>query len=97
MLPMTETESIELLKTLEAHEPELPCDLGIRQDDTCPNPAKWIMFRKPCCEVTSTPALACDSCKETRLMNRIGVVCRGCNTLHPDASAAYARIELIRQ
>lgn len=88
-----QTDGLTILEIVG--EQELPCDLGQRQDEACPRPAKWIMFRKPCCPATATPALACTSCKDHRLMNRIGVVCRACGHIHPDAAEAYARIEAL--
>lgn len=74
---------------------QLPCDYG--REAGCPRPAEWVLYRKPCCTSAFTPALACDQCKEARLMNRIAVECEGCGHVVMDAASAYSHMERLRK
>lgn len=89
------SQVVGLAELMESGAFELPCDLGTKLDVECPNPARWVMWRKPCCEAAASPALACEGCKERRLMNHIAVICRHCGAVHMDSASAYMRIEAL--
>ena len=94
---MSTQPTIEVIDLTEmVHEVELPCDYsgdgmlrGVHDD-----PARWVMWTKDHgCGVKIR--LACDTCKESRLMNRIGIECEPCGYVEMDAASAYSRIEAL--
>ena len=71
---------------------EIPCDYaggGLCQDD----PARWVMFRKPCCPGGAGVRLACELCKEARLLDQLSLECQFCGFIYEHAPEAYSRIE----
>jgi len=89
----TNTEDITILEMVDDHE--IACELGTNMTDECPNTAKWVMFRKSgmCGCVGLPPALACDSCKDSRMSSEGAVVCVFCRGVIAPARHGYARIE----
>lgn len=75
---------------------EVPCEFYEDGRVLCQNePAKWVMHRNPCCPATMYPVLACDCCKEARVMDMIALECRFCNHIWEHAPDAYSMIEKI--
>lgn len=70
----------------------LPCEYagepGCRDD-----PASWVLFLKPCCPAGGGIRLACELCKESRLMDMHSVQCEFCGHIFEHAPEAYSRIE----
>lgn len=56
--------------------------------------AEWVLYREPCCErAASTPALACGTCKDARVMDMISLECHFCGRIWEHATDAYSMIE----
>lgn len=89
----TETIIETVVPDLTAHEFDICCDVGPLDgggdNDDCSRPARWLMWRK-CCGNCS---LACDQCKDDRVMNRTAVLCHTCDTYFFDAPDCYMYIE----
>lgn len=79
-------------------EIETPCEFYEDGRVLCQNDAaKWIMHRNPCCPATMYPVLACDCCKEARVMDMIALECRFCGHLWEHAPDAYSLIEALNK
>lgn len=71
---------------------EIPCDYA--DESTCPDePARWVLFLKPCCPAGGGVRLACERCKENRLMDAHSVECASCGFIYEHAPEAYSRVE----
>ena len=75
---------------------ETPCDFFVDGKVLCQGePAEWVLYRNPCCAATLHPALACECCKEARVMNMIALECGYCGHIWEEAPDAYSMIERI--
>ena len=73
---------------------DIPCDFFVDGKVLCQGEAAhWVMYRNPCCVQTMTPALACDCCKEARVMDMIALECGYCGHIWENAPDAYSMIE----
>jgi hypothetical protein len=73
---------------------EVPCEFYEDGRVLCQNdPAQWVMHRNPCCPATMYPVLACDTCKDARVMDMIALECRHCGHIWENAPDAYSMIE----
>lgn len=74
---------------------DLSCDFYVDGKVLCQgDPAHWVMYRTPCCGTSaSTPALACDTCKEARVLNMISLECHWCGKVWESSVDAYSMIE----
>lgn len=71
---------------------DIKCDYA--DEPTCrDDPARWVLFLKPCCPAGGGVRLACDQCKENRLMDMHSVECGFCGHIYDHAPEAYSRIE----
>lgn len=70
----------------------LPCDYS-DEHRMVDEPASWVMFLKPCCPEGGGIRLACEHCKEGRLMDMHSVQCEFCGHIFEHAPEAYSRIE----
>lgn len=69
-----------------------PCDYS--DERQCPDePAAWVLHLKPCCPAGGGFRLACDKCKEARLMDAHSVECGFCGYIFEHAPEAYHYIE----
>lgn len=69
-----------------------PCEYS--DESSCPDdPAAWVLHLKPCCPAGGGFRLACDSCKENRLMDAHSVQCVHCGYIFEHAPEAYHYIE----
>lgn len=71
---------------------EIPCDFA-DMPDCRDEPAKWVLHRNKCCPDVPPAALACESCKEGRLLDRYALECRWCGFIWEHAPEAYCYIE----
>jgi hypothetical protein len=72
----------------------IPCDYAGEAE--CPDlPAEWVLYRKPCCLAGVAPKLACEPCKEARLMDGMSVECEHCGHVYDHAPDAYSYMERI--
>ena len=73
---------------------DVPCEFYEDGRVLCQNdPAEWVMYRNPCCPATMHPVLACECCKEARVMDMIALECRFCGHIWESAPDAYSMIE----
>lgn len=92
---MTQTtlSPIEVLEVVGSFE--LPCDFYVDGKVLCQGEAaQWVLYRECCCAAAaSTPALACDICKEARVHDMISLECHWCGKVWEHATEAYTLIE----
>ena len=89
-MTMTHIEVTHLEEIVGAME--IPCDYSTER--ACPDlPAKWVMHLKVCCPHVAMQKLACDGCKEQRLMDAFSLECEFCGTVFDHAPDAYRYIE----
>ena len=70
---------------------EIPCDYS--DEPACGGGSpSWVLFFS-CCEGGSGVRLACDICKDERLMDRVSIECPACGHIFEHAPEAYSRIE----
>ena len=75
---------------------EISCDYA-DESWSCPDqPARWVMHIKPCCPAIPLHKLACDQCKEARLMDAFSIECPDCGHITEHAPDAYRYIEPLR-
>lgn len=89
-----------VIEELNAHEFDTCCELGdgpVHEAPQCDRPVRWIMHRKPCCARSMYPALACDQCKEQRLMDVLALECEGCGHIYEHSAEAYTYIEAFKK
>lgn len=89
-MAMPDLEIVDLASTVG--DIEIPCDYS----DTriCPDDsATWVLHLKPCCPAGVGVRLACDTCKDHRLLDRIAVECEFCGFIFEHAPEAYSYIE----
>lgn len=73
---------------------EIPCDY--LDDSTCSKGrAEWVLHRVRCTCGAGGAALACDPCKELRLLSEGSVECGTCGEVTSPARAAYSYIEYL--
>jgi hypothetical protein len=77
----------------------IPCDFYVDGKVLCQGEvAEWIMYRNPCCPTSATtPALACDCCKEVRVNDMISLECHFCGKTWEHSTDAYNLIEKIKK
>jgi hypothetical protein len=71
---------------------QIPCEYAGEpgcQDE----PAAWVLHLKPCCPAGGGIRLACERCKESRLMDMHSVQCEFCGHIFEHAPEAYRLIE----
>lgn len=74
---------------------DIPCDYSDERD--CPDlPAEWVLHVKACCYV-GRQRLACDTCKENRLMDAFSLECATCGHIFERAPDAYVLIEALNR
>lgn len=91
-----EIQVIEFTEIVEGIE--IPCDYaGMEKYNPHDDAARWVMHRNACCPSTLAPALACDLCKEVRVMDLIALECVFCGHIWQHAPEAYSMIESLRK
>lgn len=77
----------------------LPCDFYVDGKVLCQGEvAEWVMYRNPCCPTSATtPALACECCKEARINDMIALECHFCGKIWEHATDAYSLIEKLNK
>lgn len=85
----TELEIIDLTEIVG--EFEVSCDYADGPDCRGESP-KWVLFFR-CCEEGSGIRLACDPCKDVRLLDQISIECQACGYIFEHAPEAYVYIE----
>ena len=78
---------------------DLSCDFYVDGRVLCQGEAaEWIMYRNACCPTSATtPALACDCCKEARVHDMIALECHFCGKIWEHATDAYSMIERVKK
>lgn len=90
---MTVLSPVEILELVGDFE--IPCDFFVDGKVLCQGEAaKWVMHRNPCCPTSATtPAVACDICKDARLHDMIALECHFCGHTYEHSTDAYTLIE----
>lgn len=94
-MSMSSTEDITILEMVEEHE--IPCDYADDPYSDCPDlRAEWVLFLVRCDCGYGGQTLACNYCKELRMMSEGAVECE-CGELVAPARAAYSYVEYINR
>lgn len=73
---------------------DIPCEYSADEHTVCQDdPARWVLHLKPCCPAGAGIRLACEVCKELRVMSGSAVQCEFCQHIFFPAREAYAYIE----
>ena len=72
---------------------EVSCDYADEDWNCQDDPASWVLHLKPCCPAGAGVRLACEVCKESRMMDAGAVECQFCGFVYEHAPEAYHYIE----
>ncbi len=90
---MTQMDMEQQLFTLLSEDLDIPCSYA--EEPTCgKGPAKWVMRLVPCCS-GMMQTLACDRCKDIRMVTEDGIECDRCGLVTVPARYAYYAIEAL--